>query len=166
MEQTFQILNTIYKPIYEYLQSILKVLKEATYDYKWGFYNNHYVKKNSQWHVEYYPIPIVTIKNICDIGIDINRIFVECKISRETVVEFNWNNLLDYKFEVYGVKDYLHDFYNASLDLDSILVRILESDEDEIAIEIEMDLLEDKVKVLDIIRKLEAMGTYIFESHL
>lgn len=161
MENTIQVLNDIYKPIYEYVQSLLKALKESDYDYEWRFYNNHSIKKDNQWYLEYFPIPVVTIKNICDIGIDINRIFVECKMKKEKAIGFDWKLITDYKFEVYGVEDYLNDFYNSSLKLDDISERINQSNENEIGIAFECSYLEEKSNLLELVNKLESMGTCI-----
>ncbi|WP_313132689.1 DUF3201 domain-containing protein [Anaerocolumna sp.] len=161
MKQRMQILNDIYRPVYEYLQSLLKALKELDYDYQWGFYNNHSMREDNQWFLEYYPIPVVTIKNICDIGIDMNRTFIEFKMKKEKAVLFHWEIISDYKFEVYGVEDYLSDFYNAALKLDDISEKISRSNEKEVGIEFEFSYLEDKSNLLNMVKKLESMGTYI-----
>ena len=161
MEHSFQILNDIYKPIYEYLQSLLKALKKSDYDYEWRFYNNHSIKKDNQWHLEYYPIPVVTVKDICDIGIDISHIFIEGKMKKEKAIGFDWKLISDYKFQVYGVEDYLNDFYNSSLKIDDITERIIQSNESEIGIEFYFRYLEEINIILELIKKLESMGTYI-----
>lgn len=161
MKRRMQMLNDIYKPMYEYLKCLLKALKELEYDYKWGFYNNHSIKEDNQWLLEYYPIPVVTIKDICDIGIDMNHIFVECKMKKEEAIGFHWNIISDYKFEVYGVEDYLNDFYNPSLKFDDISERISQSNEKEIGIAFEFPYLDEKCNLLDLVKKLESMDTYI-----
>jgi hypothetical protein len=164
MEQRMQMLNDIYKPVYQYLKCLLKTLKESGYDYEWGFYNNHSIREENQWVLEYYPIPVVTIKDICDIGIDMNHIFVECKVKKEKAIGFHWNIISDYKFEVYGVEDYLNDFYNSSLTLDDISARIRQSNEKEVGIAFEFGYLEERSNLLEVVKKLESMGTYIIEE--
>jgi hypothetical protein len=62
---------------------------------------------------EYYPIPVKSIINIGDIGIDIDNIWFEICLSKETAVSFNYSKILGlYKFEIYGAEDYLFDLYN------------------------------------------------------
>ncbi|GAA4298017.1 hypothetical protein GCM10023142_37950 [Anaerocolumna aminovalerica] len=161
MENTIEILNDIYKPVYEYLKCLLKALKELNYDYEWKFCNNHSIRKDNQWILEYYPIPLVTVKDICDIGIDINHIFIECKMKKEKIIGFEWKLISDYNFDVYGVEDYLNDFYNSSLKLDDITERIIHSNENEIGIEFQLRFLEEKSIILELIKKLEFMGTFI-----
>lgn len=156
MDSIFQLLNTVYEPIYKYIQSFFKVLTlQEGYDCKWGFYNNHSIKKNGVWETEHYPIPVITIHEICDIGFDIDRTFVECKIKREKALEFQWKLLLDYRFEVYGAEDYLNDFYNESLSIESISLKITESMEQEIGITFHFGYLEDKSSLLELVKRLQ-----------
>lgn len=156
MDSNFQLLNIVYEPVYKYMQSFLKVLTlQEGYEYKWGFYNNHFIKKGEVWETEYYPIPVITIHDICDIGFDIDRTFVECKIKREKALEFHWELLLDYRFEVYGVEEYLNDFYNESLSMESISLKIMESIEQEVGITFHFRYLEDKSSLLELVKRLQ-----------
>lgn len=159
MEQVFKTLNAIYQPIYEYTQCFLKDLKGLGYAFEWNFHNNHYIRKDGEWLVEYYPIPVVTIKNICDIGIDINHIFIESKIKKEKVIELDWKMFSDYRFEVYGADNYLEDFYNSSLSLEALPQKINQSNEKEICVAFYFSYLDDKHVLLDMIKKLDAMCT-------
>lgn len=155
MDSKFQLLNMVYEPIYKYTQDFLKVLTSREgYECKRGFYNNHYIKKDEMWLTEYYPIPVITIKDICDIGFDIDHTFVECKMKREKALGFQWELFLDYKFEVYGVEEYLNDFYNENLDIESISSNINDSTEQEIGITFYFGYLENKNYLLELIKKL------------
>ena len=161
MEKTFKILNDIYKPVFEHIRSILKELKLSGYSYEWGFYNNHSVKQDDEWALEYYPIPVITVKDICDIGLDMNHTFIECKMDRENALCFDFHKFNDYKFEVYGVEDYLNDFYNVSLDLDGLKNRILNSDEQEIGITLMFNYCEKIDKLMCAVSMLKEVETYI-----
>jgi len=156
MDSNFQLLNIIYEPVYKYIQSFLKVLTlQEGYECKWGFYNNHSIKKDGVWETEYYPIPVISINDLCDIGFDIDRTFVECKMKREKALEFQWELLLDYRFEVYGMEEYLKDFYNESLSMESISLKIKESMEQDIGITFHFGYLEDKVFLLELVKNLQ-----------
>jgi len=48
MEQVFDTLNSIYQPICEYMQTLLKDIKGLGYECEWNFYNNHYIRKGSE----------------------------------------------------------------------------------------------------------------------
>lgn len=161
MDKEFQLLNTVYQPVYEYTKSLLNDLKSQGYDVKWGFYNNHSIMMDHTWVTEYYPIPVITVKNICDIGLDMNHTFIEFKMKREKAIDFTWDLISEYTFEVYGVENYLNDFYNKSLRIDTISSKIKESDEKEIGIAFYFNYLEDKDTLLSVIKTLKEMETYI-----
>lgn len=152
--QTFQTLNTVYQPIYSYVHILLNLLKERAYNYTWGFYNNHTIMIERNWAIEYYPIPVITINGLCDIGIDIDHIFIECKLGREQAISFDWNTFSMYSFEVYGVEDYLNDFYSPTLPLESISQKIMQSTESQIAIAFHFAYLEDPKVLIDFIEVL------------
>lgn len=154
MENQFLILNSIYQPIQEYLQNLLKAIKVLGFNYSWNCYNNHSVKKDKEWAIEYYPIPVITIKDLCDIGIDIDHIFIEYKMSRDLAINFDWRKISIHQFEVYGVKDYLSDFYNATSSLETISTKISQSEEQEIAIAFKLGFLDNLSMVTNLIKLL------------
>lgn len=158
MSKTIEELNDIYSPLYEHMKCVLKDLKALGYSYEWGFYNNHSVKQNGEWVLEYYPIPVVTIKDICDIGFDVDSTFIEFKLKREDALCFDFSKLLDYKFEVYGVENYLCDFYNDTLDLEGTADRIKSSVEQEIGISLMLNSYDDTEKIIcavDMLKKIK-----------
>ena len=159
--EPYQTLNAIYQPIYNYTKLLLLELRTVGYICEWHFFNNHSTQKSKEWITEYYPIPVITIKNICDVGLDIDRTFIECKIKRKEAINFDWTVFLTTSFEVYGVNDYLIDFYNASLSSETISQKINQSNEQEIAVAFEFGYLEEKSTILQHIKKLEQVGVYI-----
>ncbi|HZU87274.1 MAG TPA: DUF3201 domain-containing protein, partial [Anaerolineaceae bacterium] len=118
MEERIQDLNRVYQPVYEQMKSILKELKAQGYPCEWGFYNQHSIKQAGTWVLEYYPIPVITVKDVCEIGLDMDHTFIECKLKREMALAFDFSFFNKYKYEVYGIEDFLNDFYNETLDFD------------------------------------------------
>lgn len=137
--ERFETLNSIYKPLHERAKSIIDELKKNNYKFEWGYFGQHYIKHNDNWLVEYFPIPVIDVNGICDIGIDLEHIFIEYKMLKQKALNYDFNKLTKYKFEVYGVENYLNDFYNAEMDLNNIKNRILESEEKEVGISIFLD---------------------------
>ncbi len=154
-------LNEIYKPICAHTQNFLKALKTAGYSFERGFYNNHSVKAGGEWLTEYYAIPVVTVKDVCDVGFDIEHTFVECKLTREKAVVFDFGVFSDNDFEVYGTEDFLNDFYNSLLSLETLNQKIRQSAEKEIGITFNFGYLADTQILLELIKKLERIGTHI-----
>jgi len=137
--EKFETLNSIYKPLHERAKSIINELKKNNYKFGWGYFGQHYIKHNNNWLVEYFPIPVIDVNGICEIGIDLEHIFIEYKMLKQTALKYDFNKLTKYKFEVYGVENYLNDFYNAEMDLNDIKSRISESEEKEVGISIFLD---------------------------
>lgn len=159
--EEIEVLNNIYESMCKTSKYIQKILKENGYGSKKGFYNNHSVRdKNGNWVTEYFPISVITVEQLCDIGIDIKSVFIETKMKKEKAVKFDFRPFLKYKFEVYGIEEYLNDFYNDTLMIEDIGKRIEISREREIGIEFQIakDCMDDIIKIVNELKKLE---TYI-----
>ena len=131
-----KILNEIYVKINKKKKELIQALKEKGISYRWGYYSQHSVKINEEWITEEYPIPVITIDHISDLGIDIPHIFLEIAITREQALKFDYHKLESYPFEVYGMENYLNDFYNTSLSFTEIKDRIQKSSEVSIGISV------------------------------
>jgi hypothetical protein len=127
-------LNEIYLEINQKKKDFIHFFKENGFQYRCGYYNQHSVKVNDEWITEEYPIPVITIEQLGDLGIDINHIFLEIVVTREQALELDFGKFEPYRFEVYGVENFLNDFYNSTLPLQDIHERIRISDEESIGI--------------------------------
>lgn len=128
-------LNGIYKPLYEKTRFIYDKLKEKGYIVSYGWFNMHSVKHNDKFVIEYYPIPVIKVYNMGDIGIDMDSIFIECTLSKENSLKFDFNELTDkYTVEVYGTDDYMNDYYNKNLDIENLKSRINLSNEKQLKV--------------------------------
>lgn len=128
-------LNDIYMTLHNERQEVMSLLDQRLLNYVLGYYPYHSFKENNEFFIEYYPIPVLTVDNTLDIGIDINQIFFEFKLTKEDAVIFDYHQLSNFTFEVYGVDDYYHDFYLEN-NIDEIITNIENSDEIEIGISI------------------------------
>lgn len=59
-----------------------------------------------------YPIPVIGVKDFCDIEIQFDKISASTKLNREAALAYSYEKFSEYEFEVYGVEDYLADFYH------------------------------------------------------
>ncbi len=155
MNEIFKALNDIYKPLHEYSTALLNALRNAGYEAVRGYYNNHYIKKADEWAVEYYPVPVISVKNVCDICLDINRTFVEFKLERQAALAFDWAALIGLSFEVYGAQDYLLDFYDPACGFEEIGKKISQSGEREIAVSLRLGYLPGEDILLDLVKMLK-----------
>jgi hypothetical protein len=101
----FKQLNTVYKPMCEKSREICEVLQNKGYKISSGFYNKHSKKIDGEFSTEFFPIPVISIENIGDVGIDIDETWLEVVMSKEKAVDFDYSRIGEkYKFELYGMK--------------------------------------------------------------
>ena len=113
----FDQLNSIYKPLWNKAVDIKNNLIAAGYTASLGFYNNHYVKGGNGFEIEYFPIPVITVDGIGDIGVDIDTYWVEIQLSKDRAVLLDYPELAQrYSLEVHGSDDFCLDFYNKHSD--------------------------------------------------
>ena len=134
MDET-ALLNEIYQPVCQRASEYRHALAEMGFTCSMGFYNNHSVRdQNGNWRTELFPIAVITVAGLCDIGLDFCHTFVETQMGRAEAVAFVISTLLPHRFEVYGVRDYLTDFYRDGMDVKETGVRIAKSCEERIGI--------------------------------
>lgn len=115
-ENTREMLNRTYQPLIGKLHELVATLARVQEGTKVtsGFYNGHYHKNASgEYQEDIYPIPVISVTGLCDIEIDFDGISVTAKLSKESILLFDWNLLGDIPFEVYGVEQYLTDYGNS-----------------------------------------------------
>jgi hypothetical protein len=153
-----QVLNSAYEPLRTHTHTLLKALTNSGFEYEWGYFAQHSVRNGSEWFLEHYPIPVITVKNICEIGFDISRTFIEYKFKREDAIAFDFSRFYGFTFEVYGITDYLNDFYNAGQDINDIHAKIENSDEKEIGVSLLFGYLESIENLMKAVNKLKEIA--------
>ena len=110
-------LNNIYKKALCTIEEIKAELDNIGINYTLGFYNNHEIKVRDKWVKEIYPIPVLTLKfdtMEADICVDIIKTkqlaFVELTLTKENILNFDFNILSNINFDIYGFLDYLTDY--------------------------------------------------------
>lgn len=121
-------LNEIYEKLDEKAHKLCDIF-HCTF----GYYNGHYHKnQDGEYEIEYFPIPVLSIKGLCDIEIGFNQISVTTKLLRDKAISFNYNKVKGYPFEAYGVENYLDDFFLAGDTIERRIDKILKSKEENI----------------------------------
>lgn len=126
-------LNHVYRPLENKLLELQSALANLPYKLRSGWFNGHYYRNcEGIWTRNAFPLPEVDVVNLCDIEIHFDHICITTKLHRKEALEYRFDVLSKYKFEVYGVKNYLLDFYREGLSRENIVYSILQSNEDEI----------------------------------
>jgi hypothetical protein len=150
-----QVLNSEYEPLRTHTRALLKALAQSGFVCEWGYFAQHSVRNDDEWFFEHYPIPVITVKDVCEIGFDLNQTFLECKLKRDAALVFDFTRFQDFTFEVYGITDYLSDFYCAGLDVHAIRAKIEKSDETEIGVSLLFGYLEPVKTLLLAVNKIK-----------
>ncbi len=128
-------LNSIYSPLINYAQKCQALLKTKSINSRFVWANNHYEEYDGKYICETYPIPIIEIDEIGDIGFNLNECFYEGYFNKEKLISFNYEILKEVGyFSMYGESDYLTDIYNTNMICGDIIPLLKNSPEDHIAI--------------------------------
>ena len=68
-----------YYLVYKSLKNEMEL--KALYNY----YNGHYIKINDKYEYQKYPVPVISIEGKGDIGFNIDGVWIEFFIDRETI---------------------------------------------------------------------------------
>ena len=121
-------LNEIYKKLDDKAQDINKLLHGVL-----GYYNGHYHKNTAgNYERDYFPIPVISVKGLCDVEIELNQISITTKLTRKKAISYNFEKVKSYHFEAYGVENYLDDFYFEGNTISSMIEKIKASKEENV----------------------------------
>ena len=129
----FEQLNSAYGALGRRASALKVAVTESGQSASWNWYAYHSTLIDGEYRVEEFPIPVVTVDGVCDIGFHMDEIFVEFRLRFDQAFGFDFG-LLPQPFEVYGAEDYLHNFYTAGMDPDGIAARIMGSGEQEVCV--------------------------------
>lgn len=128
-------LNEVYKKLESKMHDIAApfISLHNGFDFICGYYNGHYHKDSEGKYVmDYFPIPVITVDGLCDIEIDLDKVSISTKLKREAALGYEYEKLSEYAFEVYGVEEYLDDFYVEGNTYPELVKNIENSEEKEI----------------------------------
>lgn len=149
------ILNKYYTDMHNDKQTIIDYLEENEFPFLVGYYPFHSFRKNDEFYLEQYPIPVITVGGKVDIGIDVEHMFFEFRFVRDFALNFDYTVFEEYQFEVYGTEDYYDDYYFG--DIEEIKNNIELSDELEIGVSIlitKENILEETKGILELLETI------------
>lgn len=155
--------NEVYKKLELKSKELIVPFKESheLFYYKVAYYNGHYHKDNDgNYKMDYYPIPVISIKGYCDIEIEIDEITISTKLKYNDALNFDYSKIMHYDFEMYGVKDYLKDYYVKGNTVKKLLYNIKCSKENEIGVSFKFDKNIESEIIYHFVLFLKSNGFY------
>ena len=129
-------LNRVYSALQDKLTELTQGLSHRIFRLEAGWHNGHYTKGAAgAWQMDFYPIPVLTVTNLCDIEIGLSEITVSTKLNRETALEYSFSKFSGIPFEAFSVKDYHVDYYTEEMTMEQFHTNLKNSGEAEIGIQ-------------------------------
>lgn len=140
---------------------IISTLTHCAFELESGWYNGHYQKNHEgKWVKDVYPIPVITVKELCDIEIQFDRIYVSTKLKRDAALAYSYAKLMDNEFEAFGVEDYLSDYYHLGKTEQDLKDNINASGETEIGFSFTFSFEADVTQLFEFVKLLKLEGFY------
>lgn len=154
-------LNSVYHPLEDKQTQICKGLAALPFRLRTGWFNGHYYRNaQGEWERSSFPIPEVDVLDLCDVEIHFEHICITTKLTRTKALEYSYEKLTPYTFEVYGVKDYLLDFFREGTAVAKLKQNIRASREEEIGFSFSMPFDSDTDQIVSLILLLRDEGFY------
>lgn len=154
-------MNTVYYQLEQKCGELMPALKHSIFEMECGWFNGHYQKAaDGKWVRDAYPIPVITVKGLCDIEIQFDRISVSTKLKRADALSYSYEKVKDYEFEAYGVDDYLTDYYHPGQTIADMKAAIEKSNENEICFSFMLDWETNQEQIYEIVKLLRREGFY------
>ncbi len=126
-------MNEVYFHLEQRRAQVIHALTHRVFTLESGWYNGHYEKDESgKYRMNYYPIPVVSVKGLCDIEIGFDSMTISTKLPRQKALEYSFEKAMRFPFEAYGVEDYLTDYKTNGVTIEQMRENIKESNEREI----------------------------------
>ncbi len=104
--------------------------------------------------------PGIGVKGFCDIEIQFDRISVSSKLKRDVALTYSFAKFSEYEFEVYGVEDYLADFYHKGQAIQEMKENICACNESEIGFSFVFPFDMEGKQIFEFVKLLRREGFY------
>lgn len=159
--QIWNEINNAYYRLEEKKTKLVQALLQGNFELESGWYNGHYHKDEAgNWLRESCPIPVTSVKGLCDIEIPFDKITISTKLKRDTALVYSFEKFTEYEFEVYGVDNYLADFYHSGQTVQKLKENIRICDEKEIGFSFVFPLDVKGKQVFEFVKLLRREGFY------
>ena len=140
---------------------IVHALFHRVFELELGWFSGHFHKNDAgEWYRESYPIPVISVKGFCDIEIQFDKISISTKLNRDAALAYSFEKFSEYEFEVYGVENYLADFYHEGQMIQEMKENICACDEAEIGFSFIFPFDIEGKQIFEFVKLLRREGFY------
>lgn len=133
MENVSTMLNEIYRKLDLKCVQLVNALFSGIFEIESAWYNGYYRKTDdSKYVMNYYPIPVISVKHYCDIEIDLENIRIVTKLKRKKALQFSFAEFNNYHFIAHSKAGCFYDFDNRKMSISDLHNIISKSDNNEI----------------------------------
>lgn len=133
IENISTMLNEIYCKLDLKCMQLVKALFSRIFEIESAWYNGYCSKTDDGKYVmNYYPIPVISVKCYCDIEIDLENIRIVTKLKRKKALQFSFAEFDNYRFIAYSKAGCFNDFDNRIMSISDLHNMISKSDNNEI----------------------------------
>lgn len=141
-------INAAYSQLETRMIAVYGSLYHRMFELECGWYNGHYsLGEDGEWNRDSYPIPVVSVKGLCDVEVSFTGITLTTKMRRTQAIEYSFVKFANYDFEAYGVADYLNNYRSKGESIEEFKKNLKGTKEREIFITftIPEDMIGDKL---------------------
>ena len=122
-------LNAEYHMLEMKMAEVMFSLFHRIFDLESGWYNGYYDKNEAgEWILGSYPIPVVSVKGLCDIEIRFDSVFVSAKLKRSTALAHSFDKLSSFEFYACDDDDFFTFFHQPGQSVQDMKAHIRTSD--------------------------------------
>lgn len=156
-------MNAAYAALDKRAKDILNALKASGLKrlLSYGYYAGHnWPDAAGGYQMDHYPIPVITVQDLCDIEIDFAHTSITAKQSKEAALRLDDSAFQGMRFAVYGLEDFQTDYKKAKESPDVLPERLKNSGETAFFYSFLFSGDVDKAQLLATVKRLEGLGFF------
>lgn len=155
-------LNGMYCRLQMKCSELMRGLHHRIFETEWGWYSGHYYKNSGgEYERTEYPIPVITVKGLCDIEINLDSVSLTTKRRRTETLDYAFDKFSGVPFEVFSIEDYLdEDYYAPGTDIGVFRDRIRKSQENDLGFSFLFDFDVGGDRMYEFVKLLRREGFY------
>ncbi len=153
--------NELYRELELKKAKIVSAIFRGAFEIDSGWYSGHYRKdENGKLVIDAYPIPVVSVKGLCDIEVSFDGVSLTTKLKREDALSYSYDKIMGREFEAFGTEDYLNSFYEEGKTIEELKSNVSKSEEKEISFAFKIPEETGKDELYEFLKLLKKEGFY------